>query len=85
LKRIALLLIVQVTFLIGCNQQQSAERSGSEVSAKTEFDVVVLNGRVIDPETKLDAVRNIGINNGTISIITETTSQVKRLLMRPAK
>ena len=43
-----------------------AEKSGSEVSAITEFDLVILNGRVIDPETKLNAVRNIGIINGTM-------------------
>ena len=48
-----------------------AEKSGSEVSAVTEFDLVILNGTVIDPETKLNAVRNIGIINGTISFITE--------------
>ena len=29
----------------------------------TEYDVVVLNGRVMDPETKLDAVRNVGIGH----------------------
>ncbi|MEJ2259991.1 MAG: amidohydrolase family protein, partial [Nitrosopumilaceae archaeon] len=80
MKRIALLLIVQVTFLIGCNQQQSAEKSGSEFSATTEFDVVILNGRVIDPETELDAVRNIGINNGTISIITENNISGKKTI-----
>lgn len=39
-------------------------------SAKEVYDVVVLNGRVIDPESKLDAVRNIGISRGTIKLIT---------------
>ena len=28
-----------------------------------DYDTVISNGRVIDPETGLDAVRNIGINN----------------------
>jgi N-acyl-D-aspartate/D-glutamate deacylase len=36
-----------------------------------DFDVVILNGRVIDPESKLDAPRNIGIKDGTIQLITE--------------
>ncbi len=31
-----------------------------------EYDIVLQGGRVIDPETKLDAVRNIGIRNGQI-------------------
>ncbi|MBI1788115.1 MAG: amidohydrolase family protein, partial [Acidobacteria bacterium] len=29
-------------------------------------DLVIANGRVIDPETKLDAVRNLGVSGGTI-------------------
>lgn len=38
------------------------------VSAQ-EYDLVILNGRVMDPETGLDAVRNVGINDGVISTI----------------
>lgn len=38
--------------------------------AREVYDVVVLNGRVIDPESKLDAVRNIGISRGRIEVIT---------------
>src|ERR1700752_4768405 len=33
------------------------------------YDLVVLNGRVIDPESKTDAVRNVGIANGKIKSI----------------
>ena len=33
------------------------------------YDLVILNGRVIDPETRTDAVRNLGISNGTIKAI----------------
>jgi N-acyl-D-aspartate/D-glutamate deacylase len=40
-------------------------------AAQTDYDVVILNGRVIDPESGLDAIRNIGINNGTIQAISE--------------
>jgi N-acyl-D-aspartate/D-glutamate deacylase len=39
-------------------------------SAKDVYDLVILNGRVIDPESKLDAVRNLGISGGTIRVIT---------------
>ena len=35
------------------------------------YDVVILNGRVIDPETSLDAVRNVGVKGGKIAEITE--------------
>ncbi len=40
-------------------------------AAEPEYDVVILNGRVIDPESRLDGIRNIGINNGTIQAISE--------------
>jgi dihydroorotase len=33
------------------------------------FDIVLRGGRVMDPETGLDAVRNVGINGGTIAAI----------------
>ena len=36
-----------------------------------KFDVVILNGRVMDPETDFDAVRNVGIKNGKITTITK--------------
>ncbi len=35
----------------------------------TEYDIVLTGGRVIDPETKLDAIRNVGINNNRIAQI----------------
>lgn len=39
--------------------------------ANTHYQIVIQNGRVIDPETRLDAVRNIGIVDGTIQVVTE--------------
>src|SRR5262249_22637827 len=33
------------------------------------YDLVILNGRVIDPESKTDAVRNLGISNGKIKTV----------------
>jgi N-acyl-D-aspartate/D-glutamate deacylase len=35
------------------------------------YDVVILNGRVMDPETNFDEVRNVGITDGMIVTITE--------------
>jgi hypothetical protein len=34
------------------------------------YDVVILGGRVMDPESGLDAVRNVGIRGGTVRAIT---------------
>ncbi len=39
------------------------------LAAAQDYDFVILNGRVMDPETKLDAVRNVGIKDGRIAVI----------------
>ena len=41
--------------------------------AAPEFDVVITNGRVIDPETGLDGIRHLGISDGRIVSISETS------------
>jgi N-acyl-D-aspartate/D-glutamate deacylase len=45
-----------------------------------EFDVVVANGRVIDPESGLDAVRHLGIRGGTIAMLSENPLQGARVI-----
>ena len=40
-------------------------------NSNTNYDVVINNGRVIDPETNLDATRNVGIRDGKIVAVTE--------------
>lgn len=44
-------------------------------AADTKYDVVIANGRVMDPESGLDAVRNVGIRGGKISVISTETLQ----------
>jgi hypothetical protein len=41
------------------------------------YDLVFLNGRVIDPETNFDGIRSIGIINGSIVSISEQTLKGK--------
>ena len=36
---------------------------------QASFDLVIINGRVIDPESRTDSIRNLGISNGTIKLI----------------
>ena len=36
-----------------------------------DYDIVILKGRVMDPETKFDETRNVGIKDGKIVTITE--------------
>jgi N-acyl-D-glutamate deacylase len=45
-----------------------------------KFDLVINNGRVIDPETKLDEVRHIGINGGTIAAVSEAPLTGKQVI-----
>ena len=44
------------------------------------FDLVLKGGRVIDPETSLDAIRNIGIRGDTIARVSEKPLHGKRVL-----
>jgi len=44
------------------------------------FDLVVANGRAIDPETGLDAVRSVGIRDGRIEAISTTPLQGRTVL-----
>ncbi len=42
-------------------------------SSQAVYDLVILNGRVIDPESRSDSVRNLGISNGIIKTISSNT------------
>lgn len=44
---------------------------------KETYDFVIIGGRVIDPETGLDAVRNVGIKGEKIATVTEQELQGK--------
>ena len=52
----------------------------SSTNSKSDFDMVILNGRVIDPESGLDAVRNIAISEGKIQKLTTRTITGKTLI-----
>jgi dihydroorotase len=59
--------LVCVPLLLG-----AARLAGDEKSSAT-LDVVILHGRVMDPESGLDEVRNIGIKDGKIRAVTPDT------------
>jgi N-acyl-D-aspartate/D-glutamate deacylase len=48
-------------------------------SAQT-YDIAVNNGRVIDPESGLDAIRHVGIRGATITAISRTPLRAKRVI-----
>lgn len=45
-----------------------------------QYDLVIEGGRVMDPETGLDATRNVGIRDGKVTRITETPLNGKRVI-----
>jgi len=40
-------------------------------TSAAEYDLVILNGRVMDPQTNFDGVRNVGIRDGKITAVTK--------------
>ena len=77
--RLGIVLFAGLRLLIGIDAQLMA----------ADFDVVILNGRVMDPESRLDAVRNVGIRNQKIEAVTSkpikgrTTIDAKGLVVAP--
>jgi N-acyl-D-aspartate/D-glutamate deacylase len=51
----------------------------TSVSAQ-QYDLVLEGGRVIDPETRLDAIRNVGIGNGKIARISTASLTGRRVI-----
>src|ERR1700694_5551706 len=64
-------------------------RVNQTVGAAMEFDLVISGGRVMDPESGLDGIRNVGITGGKIAAIStpplqgKTTIEAKGLVVAP--
>ncbi|SIO14437.1 amidohydrolase family protein [Algoriphagus halophilus] len=67
MKKSLLTLLISALIFSSCNE--TATEKGADPNQ--EFDVVILDGRVMDPETNFDGIRNVGVKNGKIAIITE--------------
>lgn len=55
--------------LVGLAVWLTLSASVADAQKAAEFDIVLANGRVMDPESGLDAVRHVGIRNGKIAAI----------------
>ena len=49
-------------------------------TANPTYDLAINNGRVIDPESQLDAVRSLGIREGKIVIMSDAPLEADRLI-----
>jgi len=63
------LMAVVLLAAAGCAREQPAS-----------YDLVIANGRVVDPESGLDAVRHLGIRGRTIAVVSETPLTGNRVI-----
>ncbi|WP_274473911.1 amidohydrolase family protein [Mangrovimonas aestuarii] len=77
---LVILCLFSMTLLTSCGDKTNDTNTESKVSSETLFDLVILNGRVMDPETGLDAVSNVGIKEGVIQLITEESISGKETI-----
>ena len=69
--KLFIILSVIALALASCTQPETSDGG---------YDVVVLGGRVMDPESGHDAVRNVGIRDGRIEAITEDAIEGARVI-----
>src|SRR2546428_11368082 len=55
---------------IGCRPMITALLLALQLGTPPVYDRVILGGHVMDPASKLDAVRNVGLTGGRIAVIT---------------
>jgi N-acyl-D-aspartate/D-glutamate deacylase len=89
--RMTIFFIVVLTAIIGVRartEEPGESAAASQVQASS-YDIVIANGRVMDPESGLDAVRNVGITAGKIRAISveplkgKTVLDAKGLVVAP--
>jgi len=68
------ILLILVAGMVAC-------APAPEVAA--DYDLVILNGRVMDPETEFDAVSNVGVKGGKIVKITKDEISGKETIDAP--
>ena len=65
-------------FLAACASDEPATEApaagagGGDASADAPLDLVIAGGRVIDPESGLDAIRHVGIRDGSVAVVAES-------------
>ena len=76
-----LYLFAATATLVAAQQaSQPASQQVPQPAATQQYDLVLEGGRVIDPETGLDAVRNVGIRNGKIASISAAPLSGRRVI-----
>ena len=82
-------MLIATTLLVVMITTPSQLISSASAQSGSEYDIVLANGRVMDPESNLDAVRYIGIRAGKIAAISarplrgRTVVDVKGMVVAP--
>jgi N-acyl-D-aspartate/D-glutamate deacylase len=66
--------------LLAVTLMTSLIAASSAAAADDAYDVVIVNGRVMDPESGLDAVRNVGVRAGKVTAISTAAMQGRRTI-----
>jgi N-acyl-D-aspartate/D-glutamate deacylase len=66
--------------LSSCSPGETPVASVGSSSPDAAFDIVINGGRVLDPETQLDAIRSVGIKDGRIVEIAENPLTGTRII-----
>ena len=66
--------------LLATSFAEAQSSSNARAADRGAFDLVVANGRVIDPETGLDGIRSVGIRNGRIATISHAPLRGRTVL-----
>jgi dihydroorotase-like cyclic amidohydrolase len=66
-------------FLLGC-LLTIPFGNATKAQSNIQYDIVIAGGRVIDPETKLDAIKNVGILNNRIAEISSEPLKGKEMI-----
>ena len=68
----------RITFTLLLGMAISLILNGCATHTAQTYDLVILGGRVIDPETGLDAIRHVGVNAGRIEAVSLTPLRGKQ-------
>ena len=71
------LIIVLCLGLVGCNRSLQITQQSTAIPL---YDIVLQNGRIIDPASQIDTILNIGIQADTIAIISEEVLNGKQII-----
>lgn len=80
LTRRALMTLAATATAIKPIQALAQGRTVTRLNEPGPYDMVIRGGRVIDPETGLDAVRDVGITGDRIAAISESALEGARVL-----